>query len=516
LPSFALAWDPPKPGFVVHFDCLSNVHEGRALVKIAAQSGAKVISVVPPAHIWENQRALRMLDGILDEINKLHLSLVFTRIDAAYPRDGKGPRLYYLYSNILNEAGTLPDGSRTMDYFKTTVGRDGYLEWMEEETRYYAKRFGRLPYLLGFNVGPFSEPFSSERGSLLEYMEKTGSYEIAQYTPYALKLWHRWLLAHYQGLAAVNAEYGTSFSSLDLVPLPLNESDGRYGRPALAYFDFVRSLNDWIVDCYQRCRKIWHESGGRPETPFILQLAGGEAEKIMRGRPSFAAFDMPGWVGMADAIGLSLYTNNGFADMGHASVNAMINLVSIARVLGKDVFVLEGGNEAPNVTLDPAEFQFFKTAARSLDPRTYIYEFLKEAFFEDYPYSPGKMVRANGTIRWNVFKTLRAAFAEIEKNPVLPIKPVLYVISDPMAARGNPQAGLLNAALYDLASDLPVAWVPHGIAPALAPGIPTVHPDGTVAPPNEALSRLFSAIPPIESPARIQWKKEIARIFGPL
>jgi hypothetical protein len=38
----------PKPGFVVHFDFLSNVHEARDLVRIAAKAGAQVINVVPP------------------------------------------------------------------------------------------------------------------------------------------------------------------------------------------------------------------------------------------------------------------------------------------------------------------------------------------------------------------------------------------------------------------------------------------------------------------------------------
>lgn len=513
LPSFAQAEEPSKPGFVVHFDFISNEREGRDLVDIAYKAGAKVINVVPPARIWENRQAVVMLDGILDEINKLHLSLVFTRIDAAYPPDSKGERFYYLYDTILNENGVMPDGRPSVDYFKTTAGRDGYVEWMEEETRYYAKHYGRLPNLLGINLGPFSEPFSSERGAFLSYMVETGRYEIAQYTRYSLSLWHRWMLAHYGTVAAVNAEYAASFSSLDAIPLPLNESDSRFGKAAPAYFDFVRCLNDWFVDCYQRCRKIWHESGGRPDTPFILQLAGGEPDKIIRGRPSFIAFNMPGWVAMADAVGLSLYTNSGYPDKGHASINAIISLTSLAPALGKDVFVLEGGNEAPNVTLDPVEFRFFNTVARSLNPRTYIYEFLKDKFNEDYPRNPGKVVTAYGRIRWRAFNALRAAFKEIEKSPAPPVKPALYAISNFMAGRGNAHAGLLNSALYDLASDMPVMWIPAGTSPALAPGIPILQPDGTVLN-NETLSSLFHEIPPVDSPARLQWKQAVAKALG--
>jgi hypothetical protein len=293
--------------------------------------------------------------------------------------------------------------------------------------------------------------------------------------------------------------------------MPLNELDSLFVKPALAYFDFAQSLNDWFVDCYQRCRKIWHEASGRKDVPFILQLAGGEPEKFMRGRPSFAAFDMPGWIGIADAVGLSLYTNSGFPDKGHASVNAVVSLVSVARLLGKDVFVLEGGNEAPNVTLDPVEFKFFGSVARSLDPRTYIYEFLKDKYMEDYPYNPGKIVTSKGKIRQPAFNALKSMFAEIETTPVQPPKPVLYVISNPMLVRGNLNAGMLNSALYDLSTELPIMWIPFGTTPALEPGIPVVKLDGTVSPSDENLSRLFRNIPPVYAPARIQWRQDIAK-----
>jgi len=283
--------------------------------------------------------------------------------------------------------------------------------------------------------------------------------------------------------------------------------------PALAYFDFARSLNDWFVDCYQRCRKIWHESGGSADVPFIMQLAGSEPEKIVRGRPSLAAFDLPGWIGMADAIGLSLYTNSGYVDMGHASINAVVNLASLTRLLGKDVFVLEGGNEAPNVTLDSAEFHYFGAVARSLDPRTYIYEFFKEKFLEDYAYSPGKVVTAKGKIRRPAFNALRAMFAKIETTPAPPIKPVLYVISNSMASRGNLRAGLLNSALLDLAADLPIVGILYGRTPALESGIPVIQPDGTVVSSREGLSQLFNEISPADTPERIRWRREVAKVL---
>ena len=72
---------PPKTGYVVHFDFLKNAGEGRDLVRIAQRAGARVINLVPPAHVWENPAALAMLDAILDEIARRRLSLIFTRID---------------------------------------------------------------------------------------------------------------------------------------------------------------------------------------------------------------------------------------------------------------------------------------------------------------------------------------------------------------------------------------------------------------------------------------------------
>jgi hypothetical protein len=512
-PAFAAAWNAPKPGFVVHFDFLSNAAEGRTLVKIAVRAGAKVINVVPPAHIWENEPSLAILSGILDEITQNNLSLIFTRIDAAYPPDAEGRRYYYLYSKILDEPGYMPNGKPTRSYFKTTAGRDGYAEWMEEEIRYYAEHYGKLPNLIGINLGPFSEPFSSERSGFLEYMKQTGKYEITQYTRYARKLWHRWLEAHYGGIARVNQEYASSFASIELVPMPLHQFDKRFGRADLAYFDFARSINDWFFDCYQRCRRIWHEVSGRADVPLILQLSGGESEKFALGRPSFAAFDMPGWVGAADAVGLSLYTNSGFPDRGHGSIEATVNLVSIVRDLGKDVFVLEGGNEAPNVTLDPVEFRYFGTVARRLDPRTYIYEFLKEKFSEDYRYNPGKIVTAQGRIRRSAFDAMRAMFHEIETTPAAAQEPVLYAISDPMAARGNERCGSINSALYFLATTLPIRWIPAGTSPRLQPGIPVLNPDGAVTPPNDKLSGLFRDIPPIDTRQRAEWKRSVAAIL---
>jgi hypothetical protein len=507
--------EAPKPGFVVHFDFIKNASEGCALVEIAERAGAKVINLVPPAHVWEDPVSLAALDAIIKEINRRGLNLVFTRIDAAKLPDRSGNRPYYLYDRILNEPGRLPNGKATAEYFRTTVGKDGYAEWMEEETRYYAKHYGGLPNLIGINLGPFSEPFSAERCGFLEYMEESRTYEITQYTRFAEKWWHGWLAAHYYNdVSTLNREYGTEFASFDVVPLPLNEKDRRFERADLAYFDFARSLNDWYIERYMRCRLIWHEVSHRTDVPFILQLNGHFAEKIAMGRPGHAAFDVPGWIAMADALGVSLYTNSGYPEMGHRSILATVNLLVVAKDMGKSVFVLEGGNEAPNVTLDPVELAFFGSVAGKLSPETYVYEFLKDKFNENYAQNPGKVVTARGHIRPRAFSALRKLFTDIESRFIPPETPVLYACFDSLSSRGNAQAGSRYAALFDLAAFVPVRWIPKGHESLMRPGIPILNPDGTVSPDNDALSRLMSNVPGIDSEERADWCQDVLKALG--
>jgi hypothetical protein len=506
--------DPPLPGFVVHFDFIRNASEGLALVDIAQRAGAKVINLVPPAHVWEDAASLAALDRILADIGRRRLRLLITRVDASRLPDRSGHRYNYLYGQILTEVGRLPNGKETPELFLTTAGQAGYAEWMEEETAFYARHCGQFRNLLGINLGPFSEPDSAQRCGFLEYMPETRSYEITQYTPAGEGVWHRWLTGHFKEVAALNREYAAHLSSFDSVPLPWNETDGRFGRADVAYFDFVRSLNDWFVERYQRCRSIWHDVSGRNDIPFILQFNGGAAEKIVVGRAAFAAFDLPGWVDMADAIGLSLYTNSGFPDMGHASIMATLRLVAVSGSLGKDLFVLEGGNEAPNVTLDPEQLAFFGEVARPVAPRTYIYEFLKDKFDEEYPSNPGKVVAADGRIRRPAFNALRELFRRIESSVSIPEKPELYVISDSMASRGNSRAGKLNAALYDLAASIPICWIPKGREAIMRPSIPVLRMDGSISPSNEALTGLLASIPRISTPERAEWLRSVLKALG--
>jgi len=504
-----------KPGFVVHFDAIATAAEGKQLVKVAVDAGAKVISVVPPAHIWENRQALEMLDAVLEEIDRHQLSLIFARLDASYPPDKHGDRFNYLYGRILTARGVLPNGAATTEQFLTTVGRDDYNNWMEEEIRYYAERFGKLPNLLGITVGPFSEPFTAQRCGFLQYMDKTASYEITQYTPYAARLWRRWLAARFGTIRRINDEYGTKLTAIERVPLPRSETDPRFGKPGVAYFDFVKCLNDWFEARYERCRRIWHETSGRADVPLILQFNGFELEKFVTGRPAYAAFDLPGWVARADAIGLSVYTNSGYDDFGHGPVRAMVNFLVLAKDLGKDVFVLESGSETPNVTLDPAELRFFGAVALKLRPRTYIYEWLKDEFNEPYPSNPGKVVAPNGEIRQDAFQALRELFLQIESSNSELEPPKFYAQFDPAAARENPHAGEVTAALFDLAADVSIRWIPKAAAFPLKPGVPVISAGGMVSPGNDPLSRLLASIPRADTKERERWRRDVMQLLRP-
>jgi hypothetical protein len=90
-----------------------------------------------------------------------------------------------------------------------------------------------------------------------------------------------------------------------------------------------------------------------------------------------------------------------------------VNLAALARDLNKDVFVLEGGSEAPNVVLDSGELQFYGAVARKLNPKTYIYEFIKDQYDTPYASNPGTLVTSKGKIRRAAFQALQKLFVEI-------------------------------------------------------------------------------------------------------
>ena len=400
----------PRVGFTVHWDFFASAAEADRLVAFAIANGAGILNVVPPPHIWEQPRSLAILRRIFATARRDRVGVVLSRIDGSSLPDAAGDRRNWLYTNVLTKRGRLPSGRETPDFFLATVGNPAYERWLEEETAFYAKNFSSEPALVAFGVGIFNEPFVSQRGSLLCWDPDTDSYEIGQYTPDTAAVWRRFLARQYGGVAAVDRRYGTRFPALAAVPMPTSERDPAFARAALAYYDFVAAINDWVVRRLDRCRAIWH-ARERRRVPFMLQFSGYLPEKFEKGRPAFAALDIFDWMTRADALGLSAYTDCGYPDRGHASVVAMVNFLRLGRILGKPVYVLEGGNECDGAVLDPAELRFFATVAAPLSPRSVIYEFLKTSYTEAFSTSAGKLLGADWEPRPAAVAAVRDAFA---------------------------------------------------------------------------------------------------------
>ena len=363
--------DPRAPlhGYVVHFDFFENAQEGIDLVGFAKSAGAKVINVVPPAHVWERPDAQVMLDAIIDNIEDRHLKFVITRVDAAYPPDRNGERINYLYEDILDRPGVMNDGQPTVDWFKSTVGLPEYNQWMEDETRYYAGRYGGRKNFIGFNLGPFSEPFVSQRGGFLQYDFKTKRYQLTQYTP--------------------------EVRSLIKKTTTPDEAD------------YVRAINDWFVDRYEACRKIWHDTAARKDIPFLLQFSGFDQEKFELGAPVLAGLNRKDWAQRADAIGLSLYLNGGYWDMGRSSITSLVRLLHDDWKISKPVFVLESGVENPTPVLDMNALAFLASAVNVLHPVTFIYEFLKDPFYVTNEPNSGRLLTREQEPRQSVVRAIK-------------------------------------------------------------------------------------------------------------
>ena len=459
---------PPRTGFTVHWDFFASAQEAERLVTFALDNGAEVLNVVPPPHIWQDPASLAILRYIFASTAARGAGVVLSRIDGSALPDARRERANWLYSNVLTERGRLPSGRPTPAFFLATVGKPDYERWLREETAYYAENFSGEPNLMAFGVGVFNEPFVSQRGSLLCFDATTDSYEIAQYTPYAAALWRGELERRFSGdLGALNRRYGTAFASLDAVPMPANEHDRSFGDAGAAYLDFVSVVNGWVVARVEECRSLWHARRKRP-VPFVLQFSGYVPEKFEKGRPAFAALDIFDWMHRADALGLSVYTDCGYPDRGHASVAAMVNFTRLGVLERKPVFVLEGGNECDGAILDAGELRFFATAARALSPATVIYEFLKAGYADAFVTSDGKIVGPGLVTRPAALAAVRAALAEAREPGTA--GETVFVLDEPPGAGREAEALAARARLMRAAMRLALTFVPEADLGALPAG----------------------------------------------
>lgn len=470
----ASALAPPRTGFTVHWDFFASAQEAERLVAFALDNGAEVLNVVPPPHIWQDPASLAILRRIFALTAARGAGVVLSRIDGSSLADARGRRANWLYSNVLTERGRVPSGRPTPAFFLATVGKPDYERWLREETAYYAENFSGEPNLMAFGVGVFNEPFVSQRGSLLCFDATTDSYEIAQYTPYAAALWRGDLARRFSGdVGALNRRYGTAFRSFNAVPMPANEHDRSFGDAGAAYLDFVSVINDWVVARVEECRSLWHARSKRP-VPFVLQFSGYVPEKFEKGRPAFAALDIFDWMHRADALGLSVYTDCGYPDRGHASVVAMVNFTRLGLLEGKPVFVLEGGNECDGAILDAGELRFFATAARALSPTTVIYEFLKAGYADAFATSDGKLVGPGFRTRPAALAAVRAALREAKEAGAA--GETVFVLDEPAGERYDPEALAGRWRLMRAAMRRALTFVPEADLGALPEGSTLVVP----------------------------------------
>ncbi len=441
------------PGYVLHFNFLLTPQAAREGVAQAAAAGARIISLVPPAHIWEDEAGLQNLSAALDEAKLRGMRVLITRLDAQQTNGS-----VWVYAHALIDSACMPDGRAIPgDWFFATVGNQPFADWQREETRYYAQLVGQSSVLDAVAFGGMVEPFVSQRGSLLAWSEEAQTYEIAQYTPEGLLEWHHWLEEHFTSLAAINTEYHAAFTTLSDIPMPRNPTDARFGKAREAYFDFATSLNDWFLTQYRECRRAW-QTGSRK--PFLLQLSGFETEKIALGRPEFAAFDLPAWLDEADGIGLSLYTQADYTDWGHASDVATLQLLQGARETGKPAYILESGCEAPRVTVEPHELSFALRYGLALHPDAYVYEYFR--YKRDNRVDPGMMVTPDGARNEPGYSRVSRLLASVTQFAPAAAPACFTYLSVPRTARSNALAGELNAAVYALAGIVPCRLLPWG------------------------------------------------------
>ena len=446
----------PRVGFTLHWDFINNPEDADRLLTFVFDQGVEILNVVPPPHIWEDPRSLATLGHIFDRTQERGVAVLLNRIDGSWFASDPAARNNWLYTNVLTAPGRLPSGHATPGFFLATVGKPDYEAWLREETAFYAEHFSGRENLLAFGVGLFNEPFVSQRGSLLCFDAHANSYEIGQYTPFAHEVYRHYLERVTAGsLEQLNRRYRARFSSFAEVPLPRDEHDPAFGDAELAYWDFAAAVNAWVVAQLDACRTLWKSKAHR-DVPFMLQFNGAMAEKFALGRPAFAALDIFDWMSRADVLGLSLYTDCGYRDWGHASDKATVGFLGLAALLGKPTYVLESGSECKGVVLQPKELSFIARTAQPLAPRSMIYEFTKTSYAETFRTHTGKLLDNAWRVNAHALRSVRRAFGEARKSDTR--WPGLLVF-DPLAEPPDASDLAQRHALMRLALKRPLTFV---------------------------------------------------------
>ncbi|MCX7918524.1 MAG: hypothetical protein N3A72_02725 [bacterium] len=436
-----------RVGYTIHFNSLRTVDDAKKSIAMAEFAGAGIVNIVPPAHIWSQPTSVQVLDTLFAECKARNIRIILTRIDANTP-DGKN----YLYQQILTPV------DKTGRVF-SIVANPEYEEWLQQETAYYANRYGREPNLAGFCIGGFAGFLDSIRAGVLVWNDKTKRYEIGQYTEVMKRYWQQWLLNTFETMERINEEYQTQIATPDEIPLPQNPMDKRFGLPHRAYFDFISALNSWWWKQYNYNRNIWQQSS---KTPFILQLNGLLVDTLIKGHPEYAAFNLPAWLSNADALGISLYTDTKLADTGFGSLYAMTNIIHWAKELGKPIYILESGVDKNNAGFDLFQLRYITYCGLPLNPKSILYEHFREQ-------KAGQSVRPGVLYQWNwnlnlpnstsITRTFSNANRILSEGKAEPRLPYVYVITYPKLLRDDILAKKFYSMLYMIATFVPIRLV---------------------------------------------------------
>lgn len=439
----ASGWSAPKIGYLIHFNGLRSGTQALELLDSAKKGGAEVINIIPPSHIWEDPESLAVLQALIKGAEERKLEFIITRIDA---NTLSGTN--YLYENILSE-GRGPEGRPDTERI---LGNKEYAEWMKEETEFYGKEFGNSPYLTGFSPGIIQDPFQT-----MFTRNGNGKYIFNQRTQFAREYWMNWLTNKLGSIERINQEYNSQFGSLTDIPVPASEEDQRYYYSRRAYYDFMRSVNDWFMQQYQENRDIWKKYSSKP---FILGVSWNTGDILAAGSSCNAALDIQKWFVDADAIGLTFYTDANQPDGAMGTLQATLNLTGMATEMGKPLYVLEMGHRGSSK--EPGTYYRELGALLSLpsQPEVLIYRYFHENVLSQAS-DPRYMVNAAARNIEPSFTLGRKALATARMSKFNRNTPYLYVISYPLSVRDDGLAGDFYNMLHSASRCLPLRWVDY-------------------------------------------------------
>ncbi len=438
-----LGWGTPKTGYLIHFNGIRSGTQALELLDQAQKGGAEVINIIPPSHIWEDPESLAVLQALIKGVEEKKLDFLITRIDAN-TLNGTN----YLYQNILSEG----NGPESKPDLERILGNPEYAQWMKEETEFYGKEFGNNPYLLGFSVGILQDPFQ-----MMFSKNTQGKYVFSQRTQFAREYWLNWLEEKLGNVERINREYNSQFASIADIPVPASEEDQRFYYSRRAYYDFIRSANDWFLQQYQDNRTLWKSHSPKP---LILGISWNTGDILASGSSCYTALDLQKWLIESDAMGMTFYTDASQPDGGLGALQSTLDLAGMASEMGKPLYILEMGHRGSSKEPGTYFRDLDTLLALPSQPETLIYRYFHENVLtqnSDARY----MVNAAGRVLDPSFSVTRKALSDARMSKFDRNTPYLYVISYPISVRDDELSGDFYNMLHSASRNIPLRWVDY-------------------------------------------------------